>query len=71
LPREFAGKSLAIKEVHQKRKAESKGDFFQELQKSERWYYSKFEVHNLQLSRPILSEGMKEAHAERKAEAMN
>jgi len=40
--------------------------FWNALQKSERWYYSKFEVHNLQLSRPIHSEGMKEAHAEQK-----
>jgi len=60
---------ILIKSVHREYlNAENKGDFFQELEKSERWYYLKFEVHNLQLSRPIHSEGMRESHQKRKVE---
>jgi hypothetical protein len=79
---EFVVQSTMRKEEHQKRKLDSIMDDLEEmegeipileideslkgLQKSERWYYDKFQFHNLELSRPIHSEGMKEAHAERK-----
>jgi len=58
---------ILIKKVHADYlNAENKSVFFEGLQKSQRWYYDKFQLHSLQLERPKHSEGMKLAHAERK-----
>lgn len=62
---------ILIKKVHNEYlNAVNKGLFFEKLQKSESWYYQKFQFHDLELVRPKHSEGIKQAHQERKVQSI-
>ena len=52
-------------------KAENKGEFFNELHKSESWYYAKFQDYALTTSSPELGERHRQTHAERKVDENN
>jgi len=60
---------ILIKSVHGAYlKADNKREFFNNLSKSESWYYDKFRLHSLETSRPDLSDASVQVHAERKVD---
>jgi len=62
---------ILIKKVHAEYlEAENKGEFFEQLKYSYRWYYNKFEEYDLKVVQENKSESMKEAHQERKKQQL-
>ncbi len=62
---------ILIKSVHREYlSADSKGEFFEELKKSESWYREKFKEYNLPPESGGKSESMKEVHLERKVQSL-
>jgi hypothetical protein len=58
---------ILIKSVHREYlKAENKGDFFQELEKSESWYYTKFREYEFETAFVSTSENKRLDHQKRK-----